>query len=121
MLFIHAMGLQAGRMVSGSAAGSRAQTEVTAHGRANIENDAPGNGRGERPAPAVQGRRGEGGNAQAAPRTHGGGGRTPAIGLADIQIGSTARQWVTVSSLLLVYGSYLILRIRKAKRKFKKS
>ncbi|MDR1222994.1 MAG: hypothetical protein LBL07_08990 [Tannerella sp.] len=118
LLFIHAMGLQAGRMVTGSASGPR--TEITAHAPAagNIPDSRDGERRQENAA-APAARRGEDRNAQAAPRGHGGGGggRTPAISLADIQPGQAARQWIAVSSLLLIYGSYLILRIRKARKK----
>lgn len=32
----------------------------------------------------------------------------------------TIKQWISVSSLLLIYGSYLILRVRKARKKGKK-
>ncbi|MDL2310179.1 ferric reductase-like transmembrane domain-containing protein [Parabacteroides sp. OttesenSCG-928-B22] len=32
----------------------------------------------------------------------------------------TVKQWISVSSLLLIYGSYLILRVRKARKKGKK-
>ncbi|MDR1096567.1 MAG: ferric reductase-like transmembrane domain-containing protein [Tannerella sp.] len=119
LLFIHAMGLQAGRMVTGSASGPR--TEITSHAPAaeTVSGDRDGQRRQETAAAAPAARRGENRNAQAAPRGHGGGGggRAPSISLADIQPGQTARQWIAVSSLLLIYGSYLILRIRKARKK----
>ncbi|MDH6313791.1 DMSO/TMAO reductase YedYZ heme-binding membrane subunit [Parabacteroides sp. PFB2-10] len=103
LLFIHAMGLQVGRMVS-SAATTKPQTEVVA--KAQETRPAQGGG-GER--------------TQATPQAQGGhGGRTPSKGLADIKVNNTAKQWISVSSLLLIYGSYLILRVRKAGKKGKK-
>ncbi|MDL2256461.1 ferric reductase-like transmembrane domain-containing protein [Parabacteroides sp. OttesenSCG-928-G06] len=89
LLFIHAMGLQVGRMVN-SASDTKPRTEVVTR-------------------------------TQAAPQAQGGhGGRAPAKGLTDIKVNNTTKQWISVSSLLLIYGSYLILRVRKARKKGKK-
>lgn len=99
LLFVHAMGLQAGRMITSNASQSnKAQTEVVAH-HANGHKDK------EVSAAQAQGH---------------GGGRAPTKGLTDIKLSETTRQWISVSSLLLIYGSYLILRVRKAKNKSKK-
>lgn len=106
-LFIHAMGLQVGRMVTSNAAEKKAKTEIVANSSDKQE------------AAPAQGRRGE--NAQPTPQAQQGhGGRGPSKGISDIQISSTAKQWISVCSLLLVYGSYLILRVRKARKKSQK-
>ncbi len=92
LLFVHAMGLQVGRMVTSNASENRAKTEVVANADSR-----------EQQPQAQQG--------------HGGGGRAPSKGIADIQISSTVKQWISIYSFLLIYGSYLILRVRKAKMK----
>lgn len=143
LLFIHAIGLQAGRMVSGDSK-SKPKTEVAAnvspHGHSSAEKTsgsqsddrATSSGQSDRKAQAQGGestqtasqtqRHGGDGSAQATSQTQRhGGGRTPAKGLTDIKIGTTAKQWISVFSYLLIYGSYLILRIRKAKKKSKKN
>ena len=43
-------------------------------------------------------------------------GRTPTKTLADFKPGTKTRQYIHLFSLLLIYGSYLFLRLRKAKK-----
>lgn len=47
--------------------------------------------------------------------------RAPSKGFADIQVSSRTKQFIHLFSLLLIYGSYLYLRLRKAKRDKQKS
>lgn len=71
----------------------------------------------ENPAQAEQRARGEG--AQAAQAAQGGGhgrGHAATASLADIKFDATTQRWVSIASLLLIYGSYLILRLRKARK-----
>jgi DMSO/TMAO reductase YedYZ heme-binding membrane subunit len=46
-----------------------------------------------------------------------GGGRQPSPGFADIQVGAQTRRNIHIASLLLIFGSYLYLRLRKARLK----
>ncbi|MDR0428925.1 MAG: ferric reductase-like transmembrane domain-containing protein [Tannerellaceae bacterium] len=48
------------------------------------------------------------------------GGRVPTFGFANISVAPRTKQYIHLTSLLLIYGSYLCLRIRKAKRSTKK-
>ena len=135
-LFIHAMGIQTGGMLNprGEQA-PRAATEVVAAGtqrnggrtqlQANPENRErpqerqPSNadaGSGERNnGQNVQGAAGQGNSQQAVvvpPR----GGRAPSVGIPDIKVSQQTRQKIHIGSLILIFGSYLYLRLRKAKR-----
>jgi DMSO/TMAO reductase YedYZ heme-binding membrane subunit len=81
LLFIHAMGIQAGAMLNPrESAAPKPATEVTATAA----------------RPAANGR----------PQT---------LGFADIKVSTQTRQYIHVASLLLIFGSYLHLRVRKAK------
>ncbi|MCD8073292.1 MAG: ferric reductase-like transmembrane domain-containing protein [Alistipes sp.] len=60
-----------------------------------------------------------GGEPQAQPQARQSGRRT-AKGFTDIQVSSKARGYIQIASLLLIYGSYLYLRVRKARRNAKK-
>jgi DMSO/TMAO reductase YedYZ heme-binding membrane subunit len=40
----------------------------------------------------------------------------PSLGFADIPVGRQTKQYIHIASLLLIFGSYLYLRVRKAKR-----
>lgn len=101
LLFIHAIGLQVGRMVSNSAgnanANERNRTEMVSDTKQSEQ-------------PTQTGERGGG-------ERGGGRGRMPTKGLTDIVIGQNVKQAISVSSLLLIYGSYLFLRVRKARKK----
>ena len=44
------------------------------------------------------------------------GGRAPSKGISDINVSQQTRQYIHMISLFLVYGSYLFLRLRKAKK-----
>jgi len=120
MMFIHAIGIQAGGMISRNAAMANQpqRTEVVA--------EAPQNAQRERPAAASTEAR-QGGNQgaagaptataqQAPPR----GGRAPSVGIADIKVSPNTRQCISIASLILIYGSYLFLRVRKARNKANK-
>ena len=107
-LFIHAMGIQIGGMLNpreGTA--PRPATEVT-----TVQNNS-----GEK-APQVNTERGERGNMQpqnatAAPAR---GGRMPSFGFTNINVSPQAKRYIHVASLILIFGSYLYLRLRRAKK-----
>lgn len=103
ILFIHAMGLQVGRMLTSNASENRTQTEIVVNNNTALGEQRE-NARTENVQTVLQAQKGRGG-------------RAPSKGIADIQISSTAKQWISVCSLLLIYGSYLILRLRKAKKR----
>jgi DMSO/TMAO reductase YedYZ heme-binding membrane subunit len=82
VMFIHAVGIQAGGMLNPRGGGS-----------------GSGNAR-----PATEQ------VVQAAPA-----GRAMSKGFADFKIDPKIRGWIHLSELLFIYGSYLCLRLRKAK------
>jgi DMSO/TMAO reductase YedYZ heme-binding membrane subunit len=98
MLFIHAMGIQVGGMLNPMERGMppRPATEVTttaadtAHNRNNRENAK------------LQQRAVKGGHQQSQ-------------GFADIKFSSQTKRYIHIASLLLIFGSYLYLRMRKAR------
>lgn len=45
------------------------------------------------------------------------GGRAPSKGFADIKVSSQTKGYIHLVSLILIYGSYLFLRLRKARKK----
>ena len=136
MLFIHAMGIQTGGILNprGGRGAPGPAVEVTATAPEtpdcrNAENQAlPRTGRGDRgetARPAGDGGHGDGNAVQPAGNGNQGteaarparGGRQQSPGLADIQVGSQTRRNIHIASLLLIFGSYLYLRLRKARLK----
>jgi DMSO/TMAO reductase YedYZ heme-binding membrane subunit len=142
MMFIHAMGIQVGGMISRNAAAvNRSQnTEIVAEAPQNNQRESPsepnemredrggrpsgsreiGEARGERATESNAVRQDERshteGNSRAV-RQQRGGGRTPVKGFADFNVSASTRQWISICVLFLIYGSYLFLRVRKAKKK----
>ena len=127
MLFIHAMGIQVGGILNprGGRGAQRPVAEITVTApdvsearsaenrefRQQAERGERG-GRGNRDA--VQSA-GSGGRGEAArPAEHGGRQQSPSF--ADIQVSAPTRWSIHIASLLLIFGSYLYLRLRKAKR-----
>jgi DMSO/TMAO reductase YedYZ heme-binding membrane subunit len=110
-LFIHAMGIQVGGLLNPR--GGHAprptvvETTVTENARTTT-NEHSGHGRQsetvnpDRNTQSIQ---------TARPTT---GGRMPAKGLSDIKVSAPARGYIHIISLILIYGSYLYLRLRKA-------
>ncbi|MFV0391499.1 MAG: ferric reductase-like transmembrane domain-containing protein, partial [Paludibacteraceae bacterium] len=164
LLFIHAMGLQIGRMLGSDARNNK--TELVAKQSEQSRNEATNNieqpdktgqdalrkqtGRSEttlnekrdehseqakqreRPARnetvanqpierksenAVSQERSGEKNLKATPQKKGHG---VGKGLSDMNVSNAAKQWIATLSYLLIYGSYLILRVRKARKKSKR-
>lgn len=111
-LFIHAMGIQIGGILNprGGHAAAKPAVEVTA----NVEERGEGRGqRGSenaRPANANSNRQ----TSQAAKPANNG--RTPTKGFADFKPSVQTKQYIHLVSLLLIYGSYLYLRLRKMRK-----
>ncbi|MDR1382015.1 MAG: ferric reductase-like transmembrane domain-containing protein [Tannerella sp.] len=143
-LFIHAMGIQAGSLLNPTGRNMpRPQVEAAApnsetaelqgyaeNGGRNGENAAvqptPADRRGGQPETAGQaGRRASqsetagqtdsrGSQTETARPARGGHVQSP--GFSDINVTPLTRQYVHVVSLILIFGSYLYLRLRKAKK-----
>jgi DMSO/TMAO reductase YedYZ heme-binding membrane subunit len=106
MLFIHAMGIQTGGMLNprGGRVQARPAVEVVATAA-----DAPAARGGNRLQPPDNNTRTE----ATPPAIRGGRQQTP--GFADINVDSQTKRYVHIASLLLIFGSYLYLRLRKAR------
>ncbi|MDR2765199.1 MAG: hypothetical protein LBB90_09255 [Tannerella sp.] len=131
MLFIHAIGIQAGSVLNpGERERPKPAMEVTAttpdapNDRSAAENQSlqRRTGRGERGEGHRE--RGDGhavqpadnGNRTEAARPPAGNGRQQSPGFADINVSSQAKRFIHIASLLLIFGSYLYLRLRKPKQ-----
>jgi DMSO/TMAO reductase YedYZ heme-binding membrane subunit len=81
------------------------------HDNSELQERAGRSGRGNNNA--VQQAAGNGNQTEAAQA--GRGGHQPSSGFADIQVSAPVRQNIHIALLLLIFGSYLYLRLRKAK------
>jgi Predicted membrane protein len=108
LLFVHAMGIQVGGMLNPRVPAPQPPVEVTAP---VTQAENRGSEQATRPIVANQTERqtSERPTAQQARRA-------PSKGISDINVSRQARSYIHISSLLLVYGSYLFFRLRKAKR-----
>ena len=121
-LFIHAMGIQIGGLLNPrERTMPQATTEISA--------TAP-NSRGENENRSTRlqdnrttsDERGNRNSGQAANRSQGetarpsGGGRVQSLGFADITVSPNAKRYIHISSLILIFGSYLYLRLKKARK-----
>lgn len=116
-LFIHAMGIQIGGMLNPRGGHAARPTVETTIVQSQVTD-----GRGETTKPANSERQGrsEGEKVKEAPQNAqvakpATSGRTPTIGFSDIKVSTQGRQYIHFFSLILIYGSYLYLRLRKAK------
>jgi len=121
-LFIHAMCIQIGGMLNprgGNA--SRQQVTVTATTeqargeRSETARPADGekrNGHGSETTRQATGS-GQGSQQVARPQS---GGRAPVFGFSNIEVSAQTKRYVHITSLILIFGSYLFLRLRKAKK-----
>jgi len=129
LLFVHAIGIQVGGMLNPRVPASRpiAVAEVPAAGEQTTRSIAQNSDttrteqenqttnkvereeKTERPATAQQATQGQ---VSQQPT----GGRAPTKGISDIKVSRQTRQCIHIASLILIYGSYLFFRLRKAKR-----
>lgn len=138
-LFIHAMCIQIGGMLNPRGGHAPRQTAVETTANANGQTSGE---QGETAKPMGDGQRGEGEAARSerGERAQGetagtdrqrekgpsesarpaSGGRAPGKGFADIEVSAKAKRYIHLISLILIYGSYLFLRLRKAKKDAKK-
>lgn len=123
MLFVHSMGLQIGGILNAKAAPDAPRTEMVAQQAAPSHENAPQQ-RGEQ-ARGIRGGnvdRSQAGNPRggkeenAQPQSNAAAhGRSKQASLADIKIDRNVKRYIHVASVLLIFGSYLYLRIRKAR------
>lgn len=124
MLFVHAMGIQVGGMISRNAAANNddKKTEILAAASETLQSKQ--NGDGEERKAGLDESKGEQAenseNPSAVKQQTTGGGRVQTKGFADFKVGRETKQIISILSLLSIYASYLYLRLRKAKRKAKK-
>jgi len=135
-LFIHAMGIQIGGMLNprGGHASRPATVETVAQNQTNRGKEAntatddkvgrngrnsestqqtPGSGQGRNREGAKPAESGRQGGQVTPPATNS---RMPSKGFSDIQVSAEAKRYINISSLLLIYGSYLYLRLRKSRK-----
>jgi DMSO/TMAO reductase YedYZ heme-binding membrane subunit len=130
-LFIHAMGIQVGSMLNprGGRGAERPAVEVTATTAETVESPARRN-RGNSELQEGSERGGHDnrntvhpaansntGNRAEAASPAGRGRHQQSRGFADITVSSQAKQYIHIASLLLIFGSYLYLRVKKARLK----
>jgi DMSO/TMAO reductase YedYZ heme-binding membrane subunit len=125
MLFIHALGIQLGFMLNPRVERPAPAPVVAAVAPAadSALNRNTGN-RENRGSQSVARNEsaGQGNENTAQSKTDSGnrtatgrGGHQPSIGFADIKVDPQTRRYIHIASLLLIFGSYLYLRLRKAK------
>lgn len=116
MLFIHSLCLQVGGMISDNARAAQQQNAPTArvetsHAPSQKGAEQSQGQHGQQP----QASQGQHGQQPQASQSHGHG-RPKAFSFADIQIPRATKRWINIIILFAVYGSYLYLRVGKAKR-----
>ena len=115
LLFVHAIMIQAGGMLNPRGGAPRPAVEVVAP-TANAQSNDAANARpteGARPERQVGQQAGQ---RSATGQARGPAGRAPSKGISDINVSPQTRQYIHLISLFLIYGSYLYLRLRKAKK-----
>jgi DMSO/TMAO reductase YedYZ heme-binding membrane subunit len=133
MLFIHAMGIQVGFLLNPRERESRPATEATVavatgsrenqglqgHSERGSRDENQGlqgrSERGNRDENTVQSQAttGNDNRTSEATRPAARGGRQQSLGFADITVSSQTKRNIHIVSLLLIFGSYLYLRVRK--------
>ncbi|MDR1331383.1 MAG: ferric reductase-like transmembrane domain-containing protein [Tannerella sp.] len=126
MLFIHAAGIQAGAMLNPREGREAVRPAVEAV--ATVA-ESPARNRSGNPEPQVSTERSGRGDRNAAPPAAGSGNRAAEAGpegrgghpqspgFADIHVSAQTKRCIHMASLLLIFGSYLYLRLRKARLK----
>ncbi len=117
MLFIHALGLQVGSIIS-SAAREKQMSQQPRTEQIQMAHGAQAPQQGEARGPQAQASHGGAPQQGQAPHASQpqGHGRPKSFSFVDnITISRTTKGWVHIFTLFLVYGSYLYFRLRKAK------
>ena len=116
---------QTGSPPEGSRGGNRGAAGSSADGERSERADTERSGRPERQAESTNGDTPSFGQtavvSQEQPVARSSGGvRAQAKGFANIEVSAQAKRWIHIISLVSIYGSYLFLRVRKARKKAKK-
>ena len=118
LLFVHAIGIQVGGMLNPRFPVQRPTVEATAPATQTAAEGRPEKRGESQQAAAVQMserpvvQQAAQGQVSQQPTNR----RAPSKGISDINVSRQARQHIHISSLLLIYGSYLFFRLRKAKK-----
>ena len=121
LMFIHAIGIQAGGMLNPRGGAPRPAVETVA-AAANAQARDVVQGSDTAQARQTEGARPERqvgqqtGQQPAMGQARGPAGRAPSKGISDIVVSQQTKQYIHIISLLLIYGSYLYLRLRKTKK-----
>jgi len=114
LLFVHAIGIQVGGILNPRVT-PRPAIEATAP--ASGQNGESNSGENRRTEGGRPERQGEQTDRKQPPRNQQvPAGRAPSKGISDIDISRQTKQYIHIVSLTLIYGSYLYLRLRKAKK-----
>lgn len=132
MLFIHAIGINLGGYISDNARAAqtsqRPQTEMVAsHGHGDSKGQQPqaqqghshGDSQGQQPQgqqPQAQQGHGDSKGQQPQAQQGHGHGRPQPFKFAEIEISRNDKRLINMVILVLIYGSYLYFRLRKAKQ-----
>ena len=100
LLFVHAIGIQAGGMLNPREGAPRPAVETSAPTTQDM----------------VVAKSAEGGRPERQAVQQPAGGRAPDKGISDIEVSRKTKQSIHIISLFLIYGSYLYLRLRKARK-----
>ena len=120
LLFVHAIGIQIGGMMNPRAA-APPRPVVEAVAPAPAANTQANDTVPARPTESARPERQVGQQtgqpaAVGQVRPPAAGGRAPSKGISDIKVSRKTIQYIHIVSLFLIYGSYLYLRVRKARR-----
>jgi len=113
-LFIHAMGIQIGGMLNPRQIPRPTTEVVAANTVACGDNAKAGSSESNSTGQNVQEAGRKGNNPQAVVASPMGR-RAPSVGIPDITVSQQTRHKIHIVSLILIFGSYLYLRLRKAK------
>jgi DMSO/TMAO reductase YedYZ heme-binding membrane subunit len=127
MLFIHAIGIQAGAMLNPrereapmpAVEMTAAKAEAPEAGSADnqrLQQRTERGGGNHANRNAVRQSGGNSNQTAEAAKPQGRGGRPHSTGFDDIKVSPQAKQYIHIASLLLIFGSYLYFRLRKAKQ-----
>ncbi|MFI3332938.1 MAG: hypothetical protein SNI51_03260 [Rikenellaceae bacterium] len=115
MLFLHSLCLQVGGLISDGAReaqnASKPQTEMVESAHAPQVHAPQAHGQSTHAATTPSGT-----TAQGQPQASHGHGRPRSFAFADLEISRSTKRWINIFALLAIYGSYLYLRVRKARR-----
>lgn len=112
MLFLHSLCLQVGGLISSNARATQQNEKPKMEVVANTPSHSHGAAQQGDSAKQVE----SSNNKQPQQVSHGHG-RARSFAFADLQISRNTKSYINIIALLIIYGSYLYLRVRKARNK----